>query len=733
MVLVVIGFAFFWIARMLGGGSELQHLTDSGNLNVAKESLRSPKLNVFGQGPYDISDATALAEIQKNFGDLQDTANGQLDLLVYNRLVGQALLVALNAADENTPAGIANAQKVIQLLTDANNGVGPNLTKKLTSDSALDTNFTNLASLGSLRMFDAGTTETKDSSLKDVSYMLPATGGNAYAGNVFFAINSVPASQQANFLSTYTVQKTFNNPDPNPGTFNYIAGYEALNVPGVTVNGNTLMGVPLRPHQNPHIVDGTDFDLSKISPLPLGAGVANSAVPPNAFKAGGTGTDGRTLQMASAVSCAIAGAITGTADFPAAIPCGVIAVANGFGTDPTQTTGVTGSVGFTGNTVFPSVTLPGAYVPDIFSSFLMTGVYISPAPGAQAVSTAQLCINHIENQLYQNQVNGKPNTNGLAPTLISCLSGSTQMADALTLPAISSQNNGDEIYCVDKTTTGPNPIPACHGDLGLFYAKLNAAPPSGNLGNSNYGPVSAVEYVKAKAIDGRSSGGPVDASFNSLSPPNNTGVANSGMNAFPLQNYEDLGFRDTALPFKTHPILPPSLNDFIGANGNFTLDPITQAAANQMYANVIERMYEMKPTLKTSDSDFTSVLNGSLPQGKTMYIWLDTTQNPPLFKLTDDTTYNSSSLQYKVDLTQLQADGNTLIAKDTGLIVGNMADLNNENSYPHPWDCMPPPGSSTAQVQWTPSTGKDCLLGIMRFFNSVDLTQTGAYTFDCPC
>ena len=121
--------------------------TDSGNLNVAKEALRSPKLSVFGAGPFDIGNAAFLSEIQKNFGDLQDPANGQLDLLVYNRLVGQSLLVALNAADENTPvadpAAIANAQKVIQLLIDPNNGVGPNLTKKLTSDSALDQNFTN--------------------------------------------------------------------------------------------------------------------------------------------------------------------------------------------------------------------------------------------------------------------------------------------------------------------------------------------------------------------------------------------------------------------------------------------------------------------------------------------------------------------------------------------------------------------------------------------------------------
>jgi hypothetical protein len=738
LVLVIIGFAFFWIARMLGGGQELQRTTDSGNLNVAKEALRSPKLSVFGAGPYDIGNAAFLSEIQKNFGDLQDPANGQLDLLVYNRLVGQSLLVAVNAADENTPvadpAAIANAQKVIQLLIDPNNGVGPNLTKKLTSDSALDQNFTNLASLGNLRMFDAGTSAVDLSTVKDISYMLPPSGGNAYAGNVYFSLNSVPASQQTNFLSTYTVQKTFTAPDPNPGTYNYVAGYEALNVPGVTTAGNTLMGVPLRPHQNPHIVDGTDFDTSKTSPLPVGGGVAPSAVPPNAFKAGGTGLDGRSLQLAAAVSCAIAGAITGTADYPASIPCGVIAVANGYGTDPTQTTGSTGPIAFAGNTVFPSVALPGAYQPDIFSGILMTGVYVSATSTATAVATNLGCIGAIENQLYLNQTNGQPNTTGLAP-LIGCLYGTTQMADALSLPSIQSPGN-DSVYCMDSTVSGPDQIPACVADLasGLFYTKLGAAPPSGNTSTTLYGPVSAVEYVKSEAIDARSSGGPVNANFGSLAPPNNSGIAYSGMNAFPLQNYEDIGYRNTAPPFKTTPIQPPSLNAFIGPTGNFTIDPNTAAVANKAYATVVERMYEMKPTLKTTDADFTTVLNTALPQGTAMYIWLDTTATPPTFKISDAGTYNGSGLPYKVDLTQLQADGQTQTGTEgPAYIVGDLADLDDENGYPHPWDCPPGGGTSSEVVQWTPSTGKDCLLGIMRFYNAVNLGGTGAYTFDCPC
>jgi len=58
-IMVLLGIAFFYIAKLIGGHRELEHATDAGNLQVAKKSLRSPVLKVFptagGNGNFDIA------------------------------------------------------------------------------------------------------------------------------------------------------------------------------------------------------------------------------------------------------------------------------------------------------------------------------------------------------------------------------------------------------------------------------------------------------------------------------------------------------------------------------------------------------------------------------------------------------------------------------------------------------------------------------------------------------
>src|SRR6516164_3576047 len=94
LVITLLGIAFFFFAKLVGGHRELEHATDSGNLNVAKQSLRSPYLRVFTNngyaGPFDLSDPI-LSQVQQNFSLLADqstgASNGQLDLLTYDRVV----------------------------------------------------------------------------------------------------------------------------------------------------------------------------------------------------------------------------------------------------------------------------------------------------------------------------------------------------------------------------------------------------------------------------------------------------------------------------------------------------------------------------------------------------------------------------------------------------------------------------------------------------------------------
>ena len=220
-VLVLIGLGLFLAVRFMAGGRQLQSAVDSGSLNVAKQAIASPQLRVIQtstfNGPYDISDATTQAAIQSNFSTLADTAtgNGQIDLRVYNRLVGQALLVAMNAAadgqDFNPPrtpstTGITRAQNVIKLLTDPTNGVGPNLTKRSQNGSELDNNFNNLVQLASLSVLQVGDSSTSNRPAGDVSYMLQPTATNSYATNVYISSadvnNVIPPAFQSSFKNT---------------------------------------------------------------------------------------------------------------------------------------------------------------------------------------------------------------------------------------------------------------------------------------------------------------------------------------------------------------------------------------------------------------------------------------------------------------------------------------------------------------------------------------------------
>lgn len=47
LVIMVLGMGIFFLTKLLGGARELQNATDSGNLNVAKQSLRTPDLKLF--------------------------------------------------------------------------------------------------------------------------------------------------------------------------------------------------------------------------------------------------------------------------------------------------------------------------------------------------------------------------------------------------------------------------------------------------------------------------------------------------------------------------------------------------------------------------------------------------------------------------------------------------------------------------------------------------------------
>lgn len=334
VIIILVGVGLFFLMQLFGGFRELQHATDAGNLNVAKQALLTPN--------YDLA-----SEQQNEFQGLIDADTQKMNLLTYDRCYGQALLVALNAASDRDPQsdadpakqkpsklGLDNAKAVAQICnygsSSSSKGVGRQMYDLLSSqsDSALFKKFDFVSNRNSTRMLGSdGKLDHREQSF-DVAFMEPGGPTNVYIDN-----NILPfigqTNTKASLPSTADSGKT-------RGADKYLAGYRKVNF---NVNGNTgnvafdLIGVPVFPGKQPHLVSGRDFQAAK---------TANDAtfqdlVPPNAFKSvtnSAVNSVSTSQQTARAESYAIVGVLD--RDFEVSIPRGYIEIFNpdGIGGNP---------------------------------------------------------------------------------------------------------------------------------------------------------------------------------------------------------------------------------------------------------------------------------------------------------------------------------------------------------------------------------------------------------------
>lgn len=692
LAVIVIGIAFFFFAKMLGGARELQHVVDAGNLNVAKQSLRSPTVKLFGAGPYDLSGAR-LTEAQKNFSELRDPATGQIDLQVFDRLVGQATLVAMNASVDNYPAqpsdkGIKNAQTLIDLIANPTQGIGTLLANKLKAESTMDNNFVALAGISPMRMLNpGGPAASAISAKKNVSYMVRGLASNVEL------VHAVIPDDYKNFVDP----KFLDNNTVDKNGVKYFKGYSLINVAVTThptiqnvTDPSTypLMGVPLRPREKPHLVATTDFLQQRVSPLPAAGQVAESRVPPNAFESHGVTDELKTGKAIQALACAIAGGINSTTEYKVSIPCGYIVVANGNGVTPGNTAGAVtvdaDAVGLTEHQF-------SASSQDIYTDILMNGgVYVTEggAMSRQAPVLAKI----------QEFKNAHPNDPVPAD-----LSNKIDGPEPKQAYADKIKANEPLVHCDNYNTSpsSPNAAPACKNNFNNMlntygYNSPNAGP-SGVLNG-----LMAVETYKAQVINPRPTGGPAI-----ISGLNNrcTGLKNFNLAGLTPQDPINFG-------------KPATINNLIQ---QFAAYASTQAAATVISTQLKKKIQQIKPD--ASDLEISGLLNSSLSMGALKYIWMDGSKT---LRCTD-----AKDLPEWINANQILPDGTTTAA-DTGYRPMNrkFVNLEGEQGYPSPWDCFGgPPDYGRDQAIWTRSSGFGCLQGILRFMNCVDADGT----WDCPC
>lgn len=324
-VLLIIGITMFFIVRLLGGNCELQSATDSGALNVAKKAVLNP---------YTTLSNTALladpqnqqATEQSNFLLLCDKQNNQnvVNLKVYNRFVGQVLLVSLNAQSDGSPQAIAHAVTLTKQL-ELPGGIGDRLSKQLGQNNiqTIDNFFNSLGLSNSIRMLNkSAPSHPGIFSVNNNNYRLSYMGQrpqDAAATNLL-----APSSEQLPSVPNYaalpsgsTIRKTFKNKNTD-----YIRGYVPLNVLGRAAP--SILGVPVQPQEQPHLVSAKDFS-AQINP-PQG-----DLVPPNSFQTSAQASEDVTFRHPVTNSCAIVG-VLGTQYAPA-IPGGYLVIHNPQGND----------------------------------------------------------------------------------------------------------------------------------------------------------------------------------------------------------------------------------------------------------------------------------------------------------------------------------------------------------------------------------------------------------------
>lgn len=687
-IVIMLGFGLFCMLRLVCGTREVQHAVDSGNLNVAKQALVSPTVNVFASSGNDLK-GPELAAVRQNFTPLKDPNSGELDLLVYNRLVAQTMLVSMNAASDNfpgppNPQGIANAKALVDLLANPKTGIGTILANKLKADTAMDNNFASLAKLFPVGMIDPNGPRTQAiSSAKEIAYMVPS-----FATNLQMQTNVIPAEFTAmdpNFYSNSTIADNGNT---------YLKGYNFFNIPSITdVKSFPLMGVPMRPMEKPHLVSWKNFHDLQSTPLPGDIKEpAISRIPPNAFKSAGFNPEDQySPRGVQTLSCSIVGTVNLQGQYPPSIPCGFIVVANGAGSTPINTSGPVTVVG-------GSVSAPGygGGVGDIFSDVLMYNTVYVTKNGAMAESLK--AIQDIQ-QYMQNQAAKGQAMTPVPANLANAIDGPSpkqSFADGIDpyeTPAACDNHN--------SAPGSPGTNPQCANNLSSMASVYGTNLPSGGNGTTVNGLI-GTEAVKALIINGRPGGGPVDASFASTC---------TGLKSFPLA-----GITGSA-PTEFGGV--PSVGAMVAQFKNY--GP-TSGNGSTIYNQIVTKLYQMRPTSKQTDID-TFLASAVVPLGQVRYLWVDLNGS---FQCT-----GSSGLPSWINPNSILPDG-TAISADTGWqnLDGTFVNLDGEAGFPHPWDCSGGPAQAKNDETWTRSSGYNCLQGVLRFSNCA---RDGGGLWHCPC
>lgn len=654
-LIVFIGFACFFGAKLLGGHKELANAVDAGILNAAKVALKQPSASSI---PPDFLGCG----IDSSGRPLQ--YDGQINLLSYNRAVAQALLVALNAQAEGTDEAFSNARLEIRELEELGEHLKDQLERKQVA--ALNSGFDSIAGMQNLKMLNKQSTIDRDGNV-GIGYMKVG-----HSSNVFFADDQLPlppSSVSAFLNSSGSAKRTESGAA-------YVAGYRPLEIAGV----GTIYAVPTLPNQRPHVVSLSDF--SRVSASPGGY------CPPNAFRTRGKAPDTTSGQITSALSCAIVGSLGG--QYVAQIPRGYVRITN-----------APDANALSGNPQVVSASYDGKN--DIFNNELA-----SPVSAIYHGSSNVFSTNLIEMRAWAayNQSTGSdglghdplkdprgpdvtPSLNQASPAHPDLRFGDKegQQATVGQMLSLSSWTK-----CFDLLYDGSEPAP-CRDNVGTWIG--NYGRQSASVSNTSGAGFTTVEWMKANLMEQRATG----RQCATVTPPP---AQPSGLKRF--SHTEKIAS-------------PPARPNFADSGTPYELiEQVGGCSGTAILTAIVQRCKEINPKF-TSNDVIAALKSRTIDMGQVLLLHEDGSGNlvlstglPYATAIKADgrgssTSHVCQSVWYRIDK----------VLVDTEASAANSAN-GDMNYHIAPYlEC--PAMEARDRTIWTPSTGYRNLLGELRFEN----------------
>ena len=289
-VVIFLGIGFICMGLIVGGHRETQQATDSGSLNVSKNAILSPALPAMALTS-DIGlamTANLTAPPNANGSSYPSNMGTGVNLLNFNRLVAQAMLVALNADAEN--AGQSNAQAALNFVEASPQSVGAQLKSALSNNAQPSwacTDYTAITGNALKMLADQGAPQYQYSDFQ-VGYLNQRPSDDNAANVDMSAFNPknraynasvLPISDYGNNTVDNFSQNTFVS---GPNNISYLAGFTGMKA-GNGGQALTFYAVPTNPGMQPHLESNTTFAQETSQP-----GAGSVFLPPNAFYVGAT-------------------------------------------------------------------------------------------------------------------------------------------------------------------------------------------------------------------------------------------------------------------------------------------------------------------------------------------------------------------------------------------------------------------------------------------------------------